>query len=118
MTCWQEPPQSSPLSFEQPSFAYTQPPHTKVSASPLQHKQPPWHVWPLLPALFPPTQHIMPAPDPASPPTPSPSPPTHQDPDSYLLRMIGDQKLCDGFTLEIMGHDGIQDSILRPTLGY
>ncbi len=35
-----------------------------------------------------------------------------------LLRMIGDQKLCDGFTLEIMGHDGIQDSALRPTLGY
>src|SRR5260221_14643679 len=35
-----------------------------------------------------------------------------------LLRMIGDQKLCDGFTLEIAGHDGVQDSTLRPTLGY
>src|SRR5258708_24438602 len=35
-----------------------------------------------------------------------------------LLRMIGDQKLCDGFTLEIVGHDGIQDSTLRPTLVY
>src|SRR5260221_13453651 len=35
-----------------------------------------------------------------------------------LLRMIEDQKLCDGFTLEIAGHDGIQDSVLRPTLGY
>src|SRR5258708_4610402 len=35
-----------------------------------------------------------------------------------LLRMIGDQKLCDGFTLEIAGHDGLQDSALRPTLGY
>ena len=32
--------------------------------------------------------------------------------------MIGDQKLCDGFTLEIAGHDGLQDSALRPTLGY
>ena len=35
-----------------------------------------------------------------------------------LLRMIRDQKLCNGFMLEITGHDGIQDSILRPTLGY
>src|SRR5258708_17978722 len=35
-----------------------------------------------------------------------------------LLRMMGDQKLCDGCTLEITGHDGIQDSALRPTLGY
>src|SRR5258708_7238975 len=35
-----------------------------------------------------------------------------------LLRTIGDQKLCDGFTLEIAGHDGVQDSTLRPTLGY
>src|SRR5258708_24973371 len=35
-----------------------------------------------------------------------------------LLRMIGDQKLCDGFMLEIAGHLGIQDSTLRPTLGY
>src|SRR5258707_6978793 len=77
MTHWQEHPQSSPLSFEQLSFAYTWPPHIKVSASPLLHEQP------LLPALSPPTQHVTPAPDPASPPTPSPSPPTHQDPDSY-----------------------------------
>ena len=35
-----------------------------------------------------------------------------------LLRMIRDQKLCDGFMLEITGHDGVQDSTLRPTLGY
>src|SRR5258708_24714343 len=35
-----------------------------------------------------------------------------------LLRMIGDQKLCNGFMLEIVGHDGVQDSALRPTLGY
>src|SRR5258708_5953352 len=35
-----------------------------------------------------------------------------------LLRTIGDQKLCDGFMLEIAGHDGVQDSTLRPTLGY
>src|SRR5260370_35131155 len=35
-----------------------------------------------------------------------------------LLRMIGDQKLCYGFMLEIMGHDGIQDSALRLPWGY
>src|SRR5260221_3026309 len=83
MTHWQEHPQWSPLSFEQPSFAYAQPPHVEVSASLLPHEQPPQNVWPLLPALSPPTQHIVPVPDPTSPPTPSPSPPTHQDPDSY-----------------------------------
>src|SRR5260221_6353756 len=77
-THWQEPPQSSPLSFKQPSFAYARLPHTEVSASPLPHKWPPWDIWPLLPALSPPTQHVMAAPDPASP-----SPPTHWDPDSY-----------------------------------
>src|SRR6266436_356185 len=83
MSCWQEHPQSSPLSFKQLSFAYTWPPHLEVSASPLLHEQPPWNIWPPLPAPSPPTQHVMPAPDPASPPTPSPSPPTHRDPDSY-----------------------------------
>src|SRR5258708_2465909 len=35
-----------------------------------------------------------------------------------LLRTIGDQKLCNGFMLEIAGHDGVQESTLRPTLGY
>src|SRR5258708_35088349 len=35
-----------------------------------------------------------------------------------LLRTIRDQKLCNGFTLEIAGHDGVQESTLRPTLGY
>ena len=29
-----------------------------------------------------------------------------------LLRLIRDQKLCYGFTLEIAGHDGIQESTL------
>src|SRR5260221_13992293 len=82
MTHWQEHPQSSPLSFGQPSFAYAQLPHVKVSASLLLHEQPLQHVWPLLPALSPPMQHVMPVPDPAYPPTPS-SPPTHQDLDSY-----------------------------------
>src|SRR5258708_37764656 len=76
MTHWQEHPQSSPLSFEQPSFAYAWLPHVKVSASPLPHKQPLQNVWPPLPAPSLPTQHITPAPDPASPPT-------HQDLDSY-----------------------------------
>src|SRR5258708_36713770 len=76
MTHWQEHPQLSPLSFKQPSFAYTQPPHIKVSASLLPHKQPPWNVWPPLPAPSPPMQHVMPVPDPASPPT-------HWNLDSY-----------------------------------
>src|SRR5258705_11206020 len=35
-----------------------------------------------------------------------------------LLRTIRDQKLCNGFMLEITRHDGVQDSTLRPTLGY
>src|SRR5258707_5680303 len=35
-----------------------------------------------------------------------------------LLRMIGDQKLCYGFMLEIVGHDGVQDSALRLPWGY
>src|SRR5258708_16381810 len=60
MTHWQEPPQSSPLCFEQPSFAYTWPPHIEVSASPLLHKQPPQNVWPPLPAPSLPMHHIVP----------------------------------------------------------
>ncbi len=35
-----------------------------------------------------------------------------------LLRSIGDQKLCYGFMLEIIGHDGIQESALTLPLCY
>src|SRR5258707_5680302 len=82
MPCWQEHPQLSPLSFEQLPSAYTWPPHVKVSASLLPHEQPPQHVGPLLLAPSPPMQDIVPVPDPTSPPTPSPSPCTHQDLDN------------------------------------
>src|SRR5260221_13673037 len=83
MTRWQEHPRSSPLSFGQPSFAYAWLPHIEVSVSPLPHEQPLQHIWPLLPALSPPMQHIAPVPDPTYPPTPSPSPPIHWDLDTY-----------------------------------
>src|SRR5258708_4352184 len=35
-----------------------------------------------------------------------------------FLRAIGDQELCYGFTLEITGHDGIQEFALKMTLVY
>ncbi len=82
MTHWQEPPQSTLLSCKQPPSAYAQLPHIEVFVSLLLHEWPPQHIWPPLPAPSPPMQYIMPVPDPAVPSTPSPSPHTHQDPDS------------------------------------
>src|SRR5258708_2205026 len=35
-----------------------------------------------------------------------------------FLRVIRDQELCYGFTLEIVGHDGIQEFALKMTLVY